>query len=76
MHCCVAPAAPYYALGMQSGMIADNQLSSSSVYGYPSTYYPPWQARLGNDVSQLNGREGAYWRASNSWSGAWIQDCA
>ena len=67
-------AAPYSALGMRSGAIQDNQLSASSVYGYPSsTYYPASQARLGNSVNDVNGREGSFWRPTNSWSGVWIQ---
>ena len=58
---------------MSSGLIQNNQLSASSIYGYPGHFYPPWQARLGNDVDAVRGREGSYWRPTDAWTGSWIQ---
>ena len=62
-------------MGFESRVIEDNQFSSSSIYGGNSTtnYFPPWQARLGNDVSVVVGREGRYWRPLSSSEVAWIQ---
>ena len=65
-----------HALGFESSVIEDNQFSSSSIRGGISSYYyyPPWQARLGSDVTLVVGREGRYWRPSSN-TNAWIQVC-
>ena len=59
---------------MSSGSIQNNKLSASSIHGYPAaTFYPQWQARLGNDVDAVRGREGSYWGPAGTWTGSWIQ---
>ena len=63
---------PYIPLGMGSGLIRNNQLSASSIY-LNATFYPPWQARLGNDVDAVRGREGSYWRPDDDDIEPWIQ---
>ena len=62
----------YFALGMASGAIHNNQISSNDIGDDSLVLYPPWQARLNNDVTVVNGREGSYWKP-NSWSDSWIQ---
>ena len=64
----------HIALGMASGAVMNNQVSASSMYGYPdATFYPPWQARLGSDVDAIVGREAGFWRPPDPWASSWIQ---
>jgi hypothetical protein len=41
--------------------IEDNQISAEGILGYPSINYPPWQARLNNDINVQVGVERFYW---------------
>ena len=64
----------HIALGMESGAVTNNQVSASSMYGYPdTTFYPPWQARLGSNVDAIVGREAGFWRPVDPWASSWIQ---
>ena len=65
----------YFPLGMESGAIQNNQISSNDVYtDLSQSYFPSWRARLNTDPSLIFGREGNYWRPGlSSWTTSWIQ---
>ena len=73
-YCFAIFSAPYQPLGVASGFIQNNQFSASSTFSYTNgNFYPPWQARLGNDVDTVVGREARFWGPENADSDIWIQ---
>lgn len=53
--------------------IANNQLTGKYYYVSGSTYYPPWQARLGNNRYDTFGQERAFWWGPGGGAGQWWQ---